>query len=71
VDPKSTLRPAPTRLPDDYRALQKRIGTSRSVIVQPSTYGLDNRCTLDAVVALGPEHARGRGRQRHRSRRRS
>ena len=53
VDPKSTLRPADA-LPDDYRALQKRIGTSRSVIVQPSTYGLDNRCTLDAVAALGP-----------------
>jgi predicted TIM-barrel fold metal-dependent hydrolase len=53
VDPKATLRPADA-LPDDYRALQKRIGTSRSVIVQPSTYGLDNRCTLDAVVALGP-----------------
>ena len=31
VDPKSTLRPADA-LPDDYRALQKRIGTSRSVI---------------------------------------
>ena len=53
VDPKATLRPADA-LPDDYRALQKRIGTSRSVVVQPSTYGLDNRCTLDAVVALGP-----------------
>jgi D-galactarolactone isomerase len=24
------------------------------VIVQPSTYGIDNRCTLDALVAMGP-----------------
>jgi predicted TIM-barrel fold metal-dependent hydrolase len=53
VDPKATLRPADA-LVEDYRALQKRIGTTRSVIVQPSTYGIDNRCTLDALVALGP-----------------
>ena len=53
VDPKATLRPADA-LPDDYRALQKRIGTTRSVVVQPSTYGLDNRCTLDGMAALGP-----------------
>ncbi len=53
VDPKATLRPADA-LVDDYRAFQKRIGTSRNVIVQPSTYGVDNRCTLDALVAFGP-----------------
>lgn len=38
----------------DYRALQRRIGTTRSVLVQPSTYGTDNRCALDALRALGP-----------------
>src|SRR6266478_1220842 len=53
VDPKATLRPADA-LVEDYRALQKRIGTTRNVIVQPSTYGIDNRCTLDALVAMGP-----------------
>src|SRR6476660_5833625 len=53
VDPRTTLRPADATV-DDYRALQKRIGTSRNVIVQPSTYGIDNRCTLDALVAMGP-----------------
>jgi D-galactarolactone isomerase len=53
VDPKATLRP-PDAFVEDYRALQKRIGTSRNVIVQPSTYGIDNRCTLDALVAMGP-----------------
>src|SRR6267378_2472011 len=53
VDPRSTLRPGDATV-EDYRALQKRIGTSRNVIVQPSTYGLDNRCTLDATVAIGP-----------------
>src|SRR5712692_4132173 len=54
VDPKSVLRPGDA-LVEDYRAFQKRIGTSRSVIVTPSTYGIDNRVTLDAVAALGPQ----------------
>jgi D-galactarolactone isomerase len=53
VDPKATLRPADA-LVEDYRALQKRIGTTRNVIVQPSTYGIDNRPTLDALAAMGP-----------------
>jgi D-galactarolactone isomerase len=39
----------------DYRALQKRLGTSRQVVVQPSTYGVDNRVTLEALAAFGPE----------------
>src|SRR5258706_3447358 len=42
----------------DYRALQRRIGTTRAVIVQPKVYGTDNECTLDAVAQLG---ANGRG----------
>ncbi len=54
VDPKSTLRPGDA-LAEDYRAFQKRIGTSRNVIVQPSTYGIDNRVTLDAVAKLGEQ----------------
>ena len=53
VDPRSVLRPGDA-LVEDYRAFQKRIGTSRNVIVTPSTYGTDNRVTLDAVVAFGP-----------------
>lgn len=53
ADPKAVLHP-PDALVDDYRALQRRIGTSRSVIIQPSTYGVDNRCALAALSALGP-----------------
>ena len=37
----------------DYREVQKRLGLQRVVIVQPSTYGLDNRCTMEAVAKLG------------------
>jgi predicted TIM-barrel fold metal-dependent hydrolase len=41
-----------------YRLLQQRIGTSRTVVVTPSTYGVDNRCTLAALADLGSS-ARG------------
>ena len=41
-----------------YRQLQQRLGTRRTVVVTPSTYGTDNVCTLDALAQLG-EGARG------------
>src|SRR5206468_9797387 len=53
VDPRSTLRPGDASV-EDYRAFQKRIGTTRNVVVQPSTYGTENAPTLDAVAAIGP-----------------
>ena len=43
---------------EDYRALQRRIGTSRGVIIQPSTYGTDNSLQLASRQALGPESFR-------------
>src|SRR5579871_3816062 len=42
----------------DYRLLQKRIGTTRTIVVTPSAYVTDNRVTLDAVAQLAPQ-ARG------------
>lgn len=54
VDPNARLKPADA-LVEDYKAFQQRIGTSRNVIVTPSTYGLDNRVTLDAVEKIGPQ----------------
>jgi len=57
VAPNATLKPADA-LVADYMLLQKRIGTSRNVIVTPSTYGTDNRVTLDAIAQIGPT-ARG------------
>lgn len=42
-----------------YQAMRARTGITRSVIVQPSLYGYDNRCTLAAIEAIGLEHARG------------
>ncbi len=36
-----------------YQQLQARIGTRRAVIVNLSTCGTDNRCTLNATVEMG------------------
>lgn len=52
VAPEAALRP-PDASVDQYRLLQRRIGTSRTVIVTPSTYGTDNRCMLDAMAQFG------------------
>ena len=55
--PSATLTPGDATV-TDYRALQKRIGTARHVVVQPSTYGTDNRLLVEALGQFGPE-ARG------------
>ena len=57
IDPNSTLRPGDASVAD-YRLLQKRIGTSRNVIVQPSTYGVFNDGLVEALTECGPT-ARG------------
>jgi D-galactarolactone isomerase len=44
----------------DYRLLQKRIGVSRVVIVQPRNYGTDCSATVDAISQIGA-NARGVG----------
>lgn len=56
--PGATLQPPPDAGIADYLALRARLGTSRVVIVTPSTYGSDNRPTLDALAAFG-DAARG------------
>ena len=38
----------------DYLAIARRLGFTRFVLVQPSAYGLDNACMLDALAALDP-----------------
>ncbi len=42
----------------DYLAMLEALGISRMVIVQPSVYGFDNRCTVEAVQAFGTDRAR-------------
>ncbi len=53
IAPSATLKPADA-LPGDYKLLQKRIGTTRNVIVTPSTYGTNNGATLDGMAQLAP-----------------
>ena len=55
--PTAKLHPADATV-DDYRRLQKRLGTTRNVVIAPSTYGTDNACTLDAMAKFGAS-ARG------------
>src|SRR3954467_9144373 len=43
----------------DLLNLQNALHFDRVVIVQPSVYGVDNACTLDAMKTLGPGRARG------------
>jgi predicted TIM-barrel fold metal-dependent hydrolase len=43
---------------DEMRKLHRALHTTRVVIVQPSVYGTDNACTLDAIRQLGAD-ARG------------
>jgi len=57
MPPSKRVPPSNAAVPQ-YRALQKRIGTTRVVVVQPRNYAIDNRVTLDAIAQLGPE-ARG------------
>jgi len=43
---------------EEYRLLERRIGTTRDIIVTPLPYAGDNRITLDAIKRLAP-NARG------------
>ena len=58
-------QPAPATSPmlpnarvEEYQLLQRRIRTTRNVVVTPIAYVTDNRVTLDDVSRLAP-HARG------------
>lgn len=43
----------------EYRLMQARNGTSRTVIVQPAAHVFDNQPILDGIAALGAERTRG------------
>jgi predicted TIM-barrel fold metal-dependent hydrolase len=51
---QADLRYAPPVAPvEDFLALAKTLGLERFVFVQPSAYGRDNRCMLDAMREVG------------------
>lgn len=47
-------RNLPAATVSDYRAFKHWLGFTRHVLVQPSSYGADNRCLLDALKSFGP-----------------
>jgi len=49
--PASRLQPDATV--DHYRALQRRLGLTRTVVVQPAAHVTDNAVTLDAIARFG------------------
>src|SRR6187397_1647106 len=55
-----TLRYAPPLAPlSDYLTLAQHLGLARFVFVQPSAYGRDNACMLDAMREVGAACCRG------------
>lgn len=57
VAPGAALNPPPASVAD-YRRVQACMGTTRAVLVTPSTYGADNRPMLAGLAQLGDQ---GRG----------
>ncbi len=57
LDVAADYRPAQATV-DDYRLMLDRLGIARCVLVQPSVYGTDNRCLVDALRVLG-DRAKG------------
>jgi D-galactarolactone isomerase len=55
--PSATFRPRHSPVAA-YRAMQVALGLQRAVLVQPTGYGLDNVCLLDALAQMG-DTARG------------
>jgi len=57
-DPKLRYKPPLAPL-DEYLALAAKLGIERFVFVQPSAYGRDNDCMLDAMREVGTARCRG------------
>jgi D-galactarolactone isomerase len=57
IAPYATLKP-PEASVEDYQALRRRLGITRSVLIQPSTYGTDNRSYLALLPRLGSDRTR-------------
>jgi 2-pyrone-4,6-dicarboxylate lactonase len=56
----SDLRYSPPYAPlQDYLQHARELRLERFVFVQPSAYGRDNRCMLDAMQAVGSDRGRG------------
>jgi predicted TIM-barrel fold metal-dependent hydrolase len=52
-------KPPAHSLGDYAQSIGRSLGIKNAVLVQPSIYGTDNSCLLDALRNLTPEHGRG------------
>lgn len=57
IDKKAQYKPDVHSL-DDALAFERTVGIHNVVLVQPSIYGNDNSCQLDALRGMGPERGR-------------
>lgn len=55
---ESRVYTPPTVTVEQLKAMHAELGIERSVLIQPSFYGTDNSCLVDALAELGPT---GRG----------
>ncbi|KAJ5211019.1 hypothetical protein N7491_010835 [Penicillium cf. griseofulvum] len=58
VSPTAVYQPTPHTLREAL-AFESGLGVENLVFVQPSVYGTDNSCLLDALRRLGPSRGRG------------
>jgi D-galactarolactone isomerase len=56
--PTATFTP-PDASVADYDAVCAQLGIDRTVLVQATTYGTDNRCMLEAMAQMGRDRVRG------------
>jgi D-galactarolactone isomerase len=56
--PRPGAATPPVATVPEYEEIRRRLGITRTIVVQPNAYGDDNRCTLAAMKALG-DGARG------------
>src|SRR3954454_1706831 len=59
LSPTAQYKPHTHNLADYARVIGADLGIKNAVLVQPSIYGTDNSCLLDALRELTPKHGRG------------
>ncbi len=58
VAPTAIFNPPPAPA-EEYLKVCARLGIARTIVVQPTAYGTDNTCTLEAIEKIGPARTRG------------
>ncbi|MGH9739765.1 MAG: amidohydrolase family protein [Candidatus Acidiferrales bacterium] len=59
LSPGRGYTPSPQANLETYVTMAETLGLERMVIVNPTPYGTDHRCTIDCLKKFGPARARG------------